>query len=226
MPAQWFWLAVAAVGLLAAVCASDVAVRGRYRRVGADDDAEFEIRALFGLIRRRMVVKAFDWSWSDGELLIRRGRRGAEMTDVDRDDVERFIRNTKLALRLTFHMTGVVKRLIARVRLTEWKWETAIGVRDAFWTAMMTGAVWSVKTGMAGILSRRLRLCAAPALRVEPLFGSAVFKTNLAFTARIRAGWLLLAGLVMFGRILRVKGGIEGWMKLLTQADGAKPRHT
>jgi hypothetical protein len=226
MPALWFWLAVAAAALLAAVCTSDVVVRGRYRRNGADDDAELEIRALFGLVRRRTVMKAFDWSWSDEELLIRRGGRNAETASIGRDDVERFIRNTKLALRLTFHMTGAVKRLVARARLTEWEWRTAIGVRDAFWTAMMIGAVWQVKTGLAGILSRRLRLCAMPALHVEPLFGSSVFRTNLVFTVRIRAGWLLLAGLSMLGRILRVKGGLEGWVKLLTKSHGAEPRHT
>jgi Protein of unknown function (DUF2953). len=215
MPVVWFWMAVAALAVLAAVCSSDVVVRVRYRRVGADDEAELEIRALFGLIRRRSVVKAFDWSWAETEFLVKRGQE--DVTHIDREDVERFIRNTRLALRLTFHLTGVVRRLTARMRLTELEWHTVIGVRDAFWTAMLTGAAWSIQTGVTGALSRRLRLCARPALRVEPLFGSSVFKTKLAFTARIRAGFLLLAGLTMIGRILRVKGGFEGWVKLLTK---------
>lgn len=224
MPFAWFWFSVAAIILLTAVCSSDVVVRGRYRRVGADDEAELEIRALYGLIRRRSVVKAFDWSWSGTEFLVKRGQQG--VAHIDRDDVERFFRNTRVALRLTFHLTDVVKRLTARMRLTEWEWHTVIGLRDAFWTAMMTGAAWSLQAGLTGFLSHRLRLCAKPVLRVEPLFGSSVFKTNLTFTVRIRAGLLLLAGLSMFGRILRVRGGIEGWVKLLTKPDKAEPQRT
>ena len=213
MPFSWIWFAVAAAALLAAVCLSDVVIRGRYRRVGEDDDGELEIRALYGLIRRKKVLSMFDWSWAERELILGRGAR--EAATIDRDDVERFFRNARLALRLTFHLTGVVRRLTARIRVTEWEWRTAIGLRDAFWTAMMTGAVWSIKTGFAGVLSRRVRLCVQPALRVEPLFGSSAFKTGLAFTARIRAGWLLMAALVLPARILRVRGGVEGWMKLL-----------
>jgi len=224
MPAAWFWLAVAAALALAAVCCSDVVIKARYRRAGADDDGELEVRALFGLIRRRMVFRALDWSWPDGELLVKRGKRDA--AHIDRDDIERYIRQTRLALRLTFHLTGVVKRLVAKARLAEWHWHTAVGLRDAFWTAMMTGAVWSLKSGIASFLSRRVRLQSRPSLRVEPLFGSSVFKTNLAVTFRIRAGWLLLAGLVMFGRILRVRGGLEGWVKLLTKPDRAELQRT
>jgi hypothetical protein len=222
MPIAWFWMAVAAAALLAAVCGSDVVITGRYRRVGADDAGELEIRALFGLIRRRTVMKAVEWSWSDRGLIVRRGDRNVK--EIGRDDVERFFRNTRLALRLTFHLTGVVRRLIAKIRVTEWEWQTAIGLRDAFWTAMMTGAAWSFQTGIVSVLSGHVRLCARPALRVEPLFGKSVFKTSLAFTARIRAGWLLLAGLSMFGRILRVKGGFEGWVKLLAKRERAEPQ--
>jgi Protein of unknown function (DUF2953). len=169
-------------------------------------------------------MKVFEWSWSDAEWIVKRGNQ--EVTHIDREDIERFFRNARLALRLTFHMTDVMNRLIARMRLTELTWHTSIGLRDAFWTAMMTGAAWSLKTSVAGALSRRLRLCAQPALRVEPLFGSSAFKTKLSFTARIRAGWLLLAGMMLFGRILRVKGGFEGWMKLLTNPDKAEPQRT
>lgn len=222
MPAAWFWLAVAAAALVAVVCGSDVVVTGRYRRVGADDAGELEIRALFGLVRRRKVMKAVEWSWSDRGLIVRRGDR--HMQEIGRDDVERFFLNTRLALRLTFHLTGVARRLIAKLRVTEWQWHTAIGLKDAFWTAMMTGATWSLQTGIVSVLSRHVRLCACPALRVEPLFGKSVFKTSLAFTARIRAGWLLLAGLSMLGRILRVKGGFEGWVKLLAKREKAEPR--
>jgi len=224
MPFAWFWLTVAAAAALAAVCLSDVVIIGRYRRAGADDDGVLEVRALYGLIRRKTDVKALDWLWTDGALAVVNGDRGAER--IDREDVERFIRNTRLAMRLTFHLSGVVTRLIARARVTEWEWHTAIGLRDAFWTAMMTGTVWSLKTVIAGVLSRRVRLCTRPALRVEPLFGSFAFKTALVFTARIRAGWLLLAALVLSGRILRVKGGLEGWMKLLTKPDRAEAQRT
>ena len=222
MPLAWFWLAVAAAALLAAVCLSDVVIVGRYRRVDGNDEGELVIRALYGLIRSRKTVKAFGWSWTDWQWLIRRGDRN--VARIGREEAERFFRNTRRMLRLVYRLTDVVRRLVARLRVTEWEWHTAIGLKDAFWTAMMTGAAWALKAGIAGALSRRVRLCTRPAFRVEPLFGSPAFKTGLRFTARIRAGWLLLAGLVLFGRILRAGGEIKDWLKLLSQPERAEAR--
>lgn len=228
MPGSGFWIAAAAalIAAMAAAACSYVSCRGTIQRKGSDDYGEIEIRALFGLIRYEALMNQADWSWSAVELVLSREQHGTGVASsdqqgeshTDKSTIEQFYARFSAMLRLTFHLTELAKRLIAKVQLTEWEWTTSIGTRDAVWTAIATGAAWSIQSTVTGVLSRHLRLCTPPVLQVTPKFNSSIFDTRLQFAARIRAIHLILAGIGMIGRIMRVRGGLSGWIDLLVKS--------
>jgi len=210
--------------LLLAVAASysHVVIRGHVTRKGADDNADFEVTALYGLLRYHMKVPVVLFENQGVKLKAKTAGPmvGVSETEaeIDKNMIERFFDRMMDFLRFTRDLTGLAKHLISRVKLTELRWTTDVGTGDAVSTAMATGLAWSVKTTVTGVMSQLVRLRTNPHLAVAPHFNSTKFETALAFEAQMRLWHLLLAGIRLFGRILKVKGGIKGWLELLTKA--------
>jgi len=220
--AAWWWVAAGILLVLAvAACCSHVIIRGTVTRRGADDNADIEVSALYGLVRYHMKVPVV--LFENRELKLKARTAGPMVgvseteAEIDKNAIERFFERMMEFLRFTRDLTGLAKHLVSRIKLTELRWTTDVGTGDAVSTAMATGLAWSVKTAITGVLSQLVRLRTNPHLAVAPHFNSTRFETAIACQARIRLWHLLLAGMRLFGRILKVKGGLKGWLELLTK---------
>lgn len=223
----YVWLS-AAVGavivlLIVIVCCSHIVVDGFVTRRGSDDYAEVRVKALFGLVRYRSEIPVIYLKGPKPELVLKGEHQAAPVASdlqdmishIDAEMIERFYHRIMDALRFTRNLTGLAKKLAAKVKLTKWEWSTSVGTGDAVWTAMTTGIAWSVQSAATGIISQYMRLRAVPRLTVEPKFNVKTFETMVAWTAKIRVGHLLFAGAGLIGRILKVRGGLQGWKEML-----------
>lgn len=208
------------------VLTSNVVIKGHVKRVGHNDDAEVTVKALYGLIRFHYEVPVIKWS-SGMSLKVKEQMDATNAgidtwkqfeDEIDKEKVVKSIDKFKRILYLTRDLKGWAKNTLSRVKLTEWQWVTSLGTGDAMWTAMATGAVWSIKTSILGLISQMVQLSSQPAMSVEPDYKHPSFTTEWSCIAQIRFGYAILAGLQLLVRMKKWKGGVKTWQNILFRA--------
>lgn len=86
------------------------------------------------------------------------------------------------------------------------------------WTAMATGALWSVKTTTLGVLSQFVKLKAEPKVDVKPIYAQPCFTTEWSCVAKIGFGNAIMAGIHLLVRLKKAKEGVQAWRTLLFKA--------
>ncbi|WP_424766116.1 DUF2953 domain-containing protein [Paenibacillus sp. sgz302251] len=195
---------------------SPVVINGHLRRLGSNDDAELNVKALYGLIKYRVKVPTIQFTGTSVELKEQVSSSNAGIDtwkqfseDIDADKVVNAMERFKHILQMTIDLTGWARKTLTKVRLVEWNWNTSVGTGDAMWTAMATGFIWSVKTSVIGVLSQMVKLKTEPKMIVQPIYQHPAFTTELSCIAQIRFGYAILAGLQLLVRMKKVKGGVK-----------------
>lgn len=224
-PYGWMWAGGFFVLAVFVVLSSPVVVSGFARRIGSNDDLELSVKALFGLIRYRYKLPSMSLDGLAVKVDEQVSTSKAGMNtwkefndEIDKDKVVSSIEKYKHILHVTRDLKGWIKDTLARVNLTEWRWSTTLGTGDAMWTAMATGAVWSIKTAIIGLLSQMVQVKNAPVMEVNPNFSGTAFKTEWSCIAQIRFGYAILAGLQLLVRMKKWKGGVKAWQNILFRA--------
>ncbi|MBH5318005.1 DUF2953 domain-containing protein [Paenibacillus sp. GSMTC-2017] len=207
------------------VSASPVVVNGTIRRVGESEDAELNIKALFGLIRYRYKIPYVSFTGrslkleeevSNSDVGINTWKQFND--EIDAEKVTSFIDKVKHIFHITRDLKGWVKGTLSKVSITEWRWNTTVGTGDAMWTAMATGTLWSVKTSIIGLISQMVHVKGQPTMEVNPNFQQSTFATEWSCIAQIRFGYAILAGLQLLVRMKKWKGGVKAWQNTLFKA--------
>lgn len=211
--------------ILMVILSSQVVIIGHLRRLGDNDDVELNVKALYGIIRYRFKVPIIQFTGTSVQLKEQVSKTTASANtwsqyyeDIDADKVMSMIDKFKQVLEMTRNLKGWVRQTLMKVRLIEWNWTTEIGTGDAMWTAMTTGAVWSVKTSIIGVLSQMVKLKAEPKMIVQPIYQGSAFRTEWSCIAQIRFGYAILAGLQLLVRMRKWKGGVKAWQNILFKA--------
>jgi hypothetical protein len=211
--------------ILIVILSSQVVVVGHLRRLGDNDDVELNIKALYGIIRYKFKVPIIQFTGTSVQLKEQVSKTNVSANtwsqyyeDIDADKVMKSIDKFKHILEITRNLKGWVRQTLSKVSLIEWKWSTSVGTGDAMWTAMATGALWSVKTSIIGVLSQMVKLKAEPKMIVQPIYLGSVFRTEWSCIAQIRFGYAILAGLQLSVRMRKWKGGVKAWQNILFKA--------
>ncbi|MFS0722697.1 DUF2953 domain-containing protein [Paenibacillus sp. 1P07SE] len=216
-----WWLIAAGLFFLvsAAVCATHVVVIGRLTRKQEDDQLAFHIHGLFGLINSVWEVPIIKVSGTALDIKTETHSHAvADKTKNQRIGVRSVmhrIEQLEQLLRGTDRLFDWIGRVLLRVKLLEWRWQTAVGTGDAMWTAMACGTVWTVQTTLLGVCSQFMQLRTTPRMTVTPVYSHVHFSTEWSCIAKIRFGYAIIAGLQLLVRIRRVKGGFTTWQNIL-----------
>jgi hypothetical protein len=235
---------VAVAAVLVAVLASDICVKATLRRERSDDMIRICVTALFGLVRRQIVITALTWG-DGGVKVIWRVEKGMDGTPPqqgqqpvssppppasppDRPDAKQHrtvtidMKKIKKSYRKFYAMLMATRALKAwmadtarRIRCPELVWNTRIGLGDAAESALAAGVVWGFKAPLVGWFTRYVRMQSIPRLAVVPLFNEMYVETEFSGTFRMRAGSLLAALIRLIWRVVRVPGGLRRWRKVL-----------
>ncbi|MFC4777515.1 DUF2953 domain-containing protein [Paenibacillus sp. GCM10023252] len=225
------WIGMTAAGLFfllifALIAGSKVNIRSHIKRDGSNDDIVIHVNALYGAVKRTIHIPLVRFTGRAVELKqeVKNGL-GSGVTEkndeIDANKVANALEKMKQVVILTQNLTGIARRTLAKVSLTEWEWKTAVGSGDAMWTAMATGAVWSMKTTLIGLLSQLLKLKTEPAVQVQPDYNKSGFSTEWSCTASIRLGSAMLAGLQFVARMKKSKQDLAAWRNVMRAQAGS-----
>jgi hypothetical protein len=118
-----------------------------------------------------------------------------KVNQIDNDEFLSNLQKSKDIMHKVFGMHVIMKKFLHRVTIKHLEWQTLIGVGDAAYTGMMTGALWAVKGGIIGLLSSYMRMKEMPQLSITPHFQASVIHTRLICMFQFRIGYAILAGL-------------------------------
>lgn len=215
------WIAGILVAGMLLFAFSSIRLKIRFAHREGDDEVTVDARGLYGLIRLRYSVPVIGWGEKGlilkTETINRIGERliaGDDIT-ITREKIEQFVQRSKWLLAYTARFVEWTKAVMARTVCTELTWVSRIGLGDAADTAIATGVVWGLKTSLLGLLFRHIRLQARPSLSVQPQFNRMQFTTEGVCVLKLRVAYALYAIFLLLHRILRVKGGLKAWRKLL-----------
>lgn len=225
---MWIWLG--GIGLLialllAAVLISNVHVHFTFSKHKSDDYAKITVRLLYGIVRMNYEIPSIVFrNMKEGFLVkteqrMSHSRGEAEGSErVNKRKVKKWAKEIKIMLRATDALKLWVKQTLTRVHMTHLSWSTHIGVGDAAYTAILTGWVWSIKSIIIGFLSYQIKFEQLPVLQVVPVWEDEMeFRTELDCQMKIRMTAVLIAGLTLLTRVLKVEGGWRMWLRILQE---------
>ncbi|MEK4515197.1 DUF2953 domain-containing protein [Paenibacillus sp. FSL H8-0122] len=226
------WLAIPLVLLLLVVLlfllalASSIHFHFRVRRLGKDDRIEFDIRAVYGLVKFHYEVPALVFQSLEQGIKLKVEKTGIAPVkldsekegQVDKESVTQWLKNVRTALHATRGLKKWLKDTLSHIQITKLDWSTDFSLGEAATTATAVGALWGLKWTMIGVLSRMVRLVHKPGIFVAPVFrDQPSFATEAVCSGKLSAGYALYAGLLLLRRASKVEGGLGRWKKLLSR---------
>ncbi|WP_342561866.1 DUF2953 domain-containing protein [Paenibacillus sp. FSL R7-0345] len=224
------WLAIPLALLLVVivlVLSSSIHFHFRLNRIGKDDRVEFDIKALFGLVKFHYELPKLVYEGIARGVKVKLEQSGVTPVrqendseeQIDKDKVEGWREEVKEALKATRGLKSWSKQVLSHVRITRFDWSTDFSLGDAATTAIATGVASGLKWGLVGWMSRVVRLQRSPRMFVVPVFRDEMcFSTEAVCTGKIPLAYILYAGFQLLWRIVRVKGGLSRWKRLLKRS--------
>ncbi|MFD0680972.1 MULTISPECIES: DUF2953 domain-containing protein [unclassified Paenibacillus] len=222
----WPWMAGVAVVLLVMLISSNVKFSLTLMRKKDDDEIVFDVRAVFGLVKKRITVPVIVFKgFSEGvgvkaEYVDKAQEHVVSNTEkkITKKTIKEAFDAMRDLLSHCFQFHQWLLNTLGHIHCTRVVWKTSVGVGDAAETALTTGMVWGLKTSLLGFVFRFIKLDTRPELMVEPKFNEVKFSTEVLCLARIRLYYIMLAGFHLLVRIIKVKDGWRTWQRVLFKA--------
>ncbi|WP_342432584.1 DUF2953 domain-containing protein [Neobacillus sp. FSL H8-0543] len=168
-----------------------------------NDDLKIEFR-VWGIIKYKLKIPLIKIDDNSPSLVIKGNTQMGEAPEnqsetkakkIVPEDVISYLKDAKEIIQHIVGMNVIVRKFMRKVTVKQFEWHSLIGVGDAALTGMISGAVWTLKGSIVGILSHYLRLKEMPNLSVTPHFQFAILQTHLTCIFQFRIGHAILAGL-------------------------------
>ncbi|WP_340024491.1 DUF2953 domain-containing protein [Paenibacillus sp. FSL K6-1096] len=226
------WLAIPLILLLLVllmfllVLASSIHFHFRACRKGKDDRIEFDIKAVFGLVKFHYEVPILVFENLERGIKVHIEQSGIapvkrdsdEEAQVDKEAVTDWLKNVRIALKATKGLNKWFRDTLSHIEISTFDWSTDFSLGDAAATATAAGALWGMKWTMIGFVSQRVRLLKAPRMFVAPVFRDEFsFATEAVCKGKLSAGYALYSGLLLLRRASKIEGGLGRWKKLLSR---------
>ncbi|OMF30453.1 DUF2953 domain-containing protein [Paenibacillus sp. FSL H8-0259] len=208
------------------VLASSIHFHFRLCRLGKDDRIEFDIKAVYGLVKFHYELPALVFDSLEQGIKVKLEKSGIapvkmdsdKEEKIDRESVTEWLKNIRTALKATRGLKKWLVGTLSHVRITKLDWSTDFSLGDAADTATAAGALWGMKWTMIGWVSHFVRLQRNPRMFVAPVFSDEpCFSTEAVCTGKLSAGYAFYAGLLLLRRVSKVEGGLGRWKKLLSR---------
>ncbi|TBL79794.1 DUF2953 domain-containing protein [Paenibacillus thalictri] len=217
---MWIWIVLGVVVIVCLIAASPITIQFYFSRMKDNDKAWIDVKWLYGLVKLHYKIPLLRFEGLLKGLEMRAQKKGvgaAETKDenITPHKIEQMIENIKLLLKSTERMNDWWKETLAHLKCGKLRWETRVGIGDAAGTAVTAGMLWGVKSSLLGYLFQFIQLNAKPQIAVSPQFNAMHFSTEILCQTSLRTGYAMYAGVVLLLRIVKVKGGIRTWRRIL-----------
>ncbi|MFE5317120.1 DUF2953 domain-containing protein [Paenibacillus sp. NPDC056579] len=220
---SWPWIVGAVVVLVFLLAASSIQCRFSVIRRQQDDDITVDLHTMYGLVKRRLTIPVIKFmNVNDGvgfkKEVVNKADQQLQQDTKDRltsEKIKTAFENAQVLLANCFHFNTWLRDTLSRVRCTGFYWKTNVGIGDAAETAMTTGMIWGLKSSLLGFLFRFIQLETKPAIQVVPQYNAVAFASEIQVFLKIRVWYVIMAGIQLLFRILKVKGGLKRWRSVL-----------
>ncbi|WP_318508009.1 DUF2953 domain-containing protein [Bacillus sp. T3] len=172
-----------------------------YHHYKDDDQLDVKIKAWYGLITYKIAVPLIKIDDNSPALVFKEKVQMGEQKEVEKTnkftakDFIQGLNDTKQLLTHIISLHKIIRTFLRKVTIKEIQWHSMIGVGDVAATGTLTGALWSVKGGLIGILSNYMRLKEMPIMSITPSFQRPITQTKFQCMIQFRLGYAMLAGI-------------------------------
>lgn len=222
---MWVWMVIVCVflGVLSLLLHSNIFIRVKFQRKGQDDRIDFDISAIYGLIRHRMDIPFIDVSdpISGAQIHMEQINEKKHKVTSEKDnrvDAKTLMQKLEQANRLLQHFFGFSSwaiQTLSGVTCIKLQWSSKIGLSDAALTGISIGAAWSLKSFVVGWLTHMMEFQVEPKLSIEASFHQSCFSTSGICIVKIRVWRAVFAMIRFLMRIIKMNGGISMWKSVL-----------
>ncbi|MDF2788829.1 MAG: hypothetical protein K0S80_1927 [Neobacillus sp.] len=201
------WLVIALIIIILFILLiifSKLTIRLNYFHHNDNDELKIQFRIWFGLIRYTINVPLVKIDDNSPSIVVKGSTQMGDSSEKESPTKEGQITKESLMAKLTnakeiihhvSNMNVIVSKFIKRIVIKHFEWHSLVGVGDAAHTGIITGALWTLKGSVVGMLSNFLRLKNMPILSVTPHFQMAILQTHFTCIFQFRIGYAILAGL-------------------------------
>jgi len=170
------------------------------QQTNKDFDAKITVQTIAKFIRYTIKIPAIDLDEESPSVVFKEEGEGVgpEQQQKKKISVNEFIRlieDFKKVLKDTIDLYKIVEWFLAKSELTEFEWDTQLGLGDAAETGTGCGLVWMVKGSSVGLLSHYMRLVDEPKINVNPSFQELLIATRFRCMVSFRVGYAIHTGL-------------------------------
>ncbi|MBS4191626.1 DUF2953 domain-containing protein [Bacillus sp. FJAT-49705] len=171
-----------------------------YTHINDNDHLKIEFKAWFGLIKYKIEMPLIKID-EDSPTIVVKQKKGKESDSIK--DTKQYSANYMLdsmhdmreLLHIVVSLNRIIKKFLRKVTIHTLEWHTTIGIGDAAYTGMLTGAFWAVKGSIVGVVSHFMRLKSFPDITITPQFQVAVSQTTISCMIYFRIGHAMFAGI-------------------------------
>lgn len=206
------------------VLSSSIDFRIRCYKHDKNDLLELDVKTLFGLIKLHYELPRLVFKGLEQGVFGKFKETGTATTGVDtvkeeqfdKERIEHWRDNVQLAVKSTRGLKKWFKETVAHVKISKLDWSTDFSLGDAADTAIVSGAVWGLKWSIVGFISQWVKLKHNPRVFVKPVFQDEhSFSMEFVCEGKLSVSYAVYASLQLLLGVLREKGGIAQWRKLL-----------
>lgn len=189
--------------LLVAIVLTKLTVILDYYHGNDNDHLKLEFKIWFGMIKYKKEIPLIKIDDNSPTIVVKdktkTGRNEKtskeDVKQVDKKDIFNSLNDAKELLQHVVKLHHIVRNFLRKVSVKRVEWHTVIGVGDAAYTGVATGAIWGLKGSIVGIVSHYMKLKEMPRMTVTPYFQHKVTQSRFRCMIQFRIGQAMLAGL-------------------------------
>ncbi|WP_328160414.1 DUF2953 domain-containing protein [Cytobacillus praedii] len=202
--------------LIISVILTKVKILLYYYHNNDNDHLKIEFKAWFGLIKYKKEIPLIKIDDNSPTIVTKEKKTLGPLEGTEKKDTKQYsatdlmnsIQDTKELLTHVVSLHRIVKNFLNKISIKEFSWHTMVGIGDAAYTGMLTGAFWALKGSVIGLISHYMKLKAAPTMSITPQFQFAVSQTVISCIFQFRIGHAMVAGIKL---IKYWKGGMASF---------------
>jgi hypothetical protein len=203
---KWIILALIILFILIiAILLTRLTVIIDYYHGNDNDHLKLEFKIWFGIVRFKKEIPVIKIDENSPSIVMENKTKvgksdkttNEDQTQFDKKDIFDSFKDTKELLQHVVGTHSIIRKFLAKVSMKRVEWHTVIGLGDAAYTGVASGAIWTLKGSIIGIISGYMKLKEMPRMTVTPYFQYKVTQTRFRCMIQFRIGQAMLAGLKM-----------------------------